>query len=89
MKKFKAAKNCCKNVKSQLEKLKITDSELQQGTWEVWQGACKALGDSSQDINGELESEDDDGLETISEDSALKDEQANSDVEMSWVMRNF
>lgn len=49
LKKFRAAKNCCKNVQTQALKFKVVDKELETGTMEIWKGACKELGDDEND----------------------------------------
>lgn len=44
LKKYKNSKECLKNVKTTMLKLKITDQELKEGAEELYTSVLKALG---------------------------------------------
>ena len=60
LKNWKSAKNCCKNVQELGIKFKVHDPDLEQATREIWNSIQPHLGSE----------EEDDGFETVSEDSS-------------------
>jgi hypothetical protein len=69
LKKYQNAEECCKNVKTMMIKLKVTDdAELKAGQEELWGAIRKALGKSKDegDSDKEMGDDDEEGYETVS-----------------------
>jgi hypothetical protein len=78
--KNKQALDCCKHVKVQCEKQKVTDQELKDGTEEIFMEVCKKLGKNpAEEINVAVGEGEDDGFETDSEGECSD---SGEDVEM-------
>eukprot|EP00347_Sterkiella_histriomuscorum_P001421 403372102 len=80
LKKYKNAKECLKNVKTTMTKLKMNDKELKQGAEELYGSVLKALGKTGvndKDSDDEMHDEagDDDEYETVSEEDISDDEE--------------
>lgn len=70
LKKYLNAEECCKNIKTLIEKFKVIDPEMEAATIEIYEQIKPHLKDRAK------EKVEDDGFETVSEDE-------NSDEEMT------
>jgi len=73
LKKHKNAKECLKNVKTTMVKLKLVDQELKTGAEELYKSVLHALGEDSGD--DQMGKEEDDDYETVSEEDISDDEE--------------
>lgn len=82
LKKYQNAKECCKNVKTMMTKLKLKDEELKAGSEELMTSILKSLGKSSMAGIDEENNENDDEMadegdsfETLSQEDISEDEE--------------